>query len=289
MKAIVFGSGGLLGQALVAALPRAGYALVGAFRGRAEADIADSARVHDLLGQHQPEIVFNAAAFTDVDGAEDQAAASFRANAEGPGVLAEACATAGVRLLHYSTDFVFDGGSPLPYDELAPAAPQSEYARGKREGELRVLRLHPGAQILRVGCLYGHGGRNFPSTLLRRLRAGETIRADNERQVSPTWAGEVAGLSARLGRSSGVGIFHGTAQGGTSWAAYAQFLADSARITGAKIEPVAGTALKLKAARPRQSILVSRRLAEVGLQPLPPWPEHTRGYLSSEGIEPAIG
>ena len=282
MKAVVFGASGLLGQALVERLPAAGYVIIGAYRGRAEADIADTAQVRAILDERRPDIVFNAAAFTDVDGAEDQEEASFRANALGPEALAQACAGLGCRLVHYSTDFVFDGESPVPYDEFSPPGPQSVYAIGKREGEVRVLREHPRAQILRVGCLYGRGGRNFPSTLLRRLRAGETIRADNERRVSPTWAGEVVQLSARLGRHDAAGLFHGTAQGDTTWADHARFLADAAGLPGAVVEGVSFGALKLKARRPRQSVMVSRRLPEVGLAPLPPWPEHVRGYLASE-------
>jgi dTDP-4-dehydrorhamnose reductase len=282
VKAVIFGAGGLLGQALVESLPVAGYVICGAYRGRGEADIADAGRVQEIFAEHRPEIVFNAAAFTDVDGAEDQVEASFRANAIGPGVLAQACAAGGARLLHYSTDFVFDGESAVPYDELAAPGPQSVYAQGKREGEIRVLAAHPRAQILRVGCLYGRGGRNFPSTLLRRLRAGETIRADNERRVSPTWAGEVAGLSGRLGRHDAAGLFHGTAQGDTNWAAFSRFLADAAGLPNATVEPVSASALKLKARRPRMSVMISRRLPEVGLAALPPWQEHVRGYLAKE-------
>jgi dTDP-4-dehydrorhamnose reductase len=282
VKAVVFGAGGLLGQALVEGLPRAGYVVAAAPRGRADGDIADAARVAAILSDTQPDIVFNAAAFTDVDGAEDQPEASFRANAIGPEVLAEACLRRGARLLHYSTDFVFDGETITPYDELSTPAPQSVYAKGKREGEVRVLRAHPRAQILRVGCLYGRGGRNFPSTLLRRLRAGEIIRADEERKVSPTWAGEVVQLSARLGRSDAAGVFHGTAQGATTWAHFARTLAEAAGLPGATIEAVSFGALKLKAMRPRQSVMISRRLPENGLAPLPPWPDHVRAYLASE-------
>jgi dTDP-4-dehydrorhamnose reductase len=286
VKAVVFGAGGTLGQALVEHLPRAGYVVAGSYRGRAEADIADADRVRAILAEHRPEIVFNAAAFTDVDGAEDQREASFRANAIGPEVLAEGCVASGARLLHYSTDFVFAGDSAVPYDELAAPGPQSVYAEGKLEGELRVLRVHATAQILRVGCLYGQGGRNFPSTLLRRLRAGETIRADDERRVSPTWAGEVAALSARLARNAGAGLFHGTAQGDTTWAAYARFVADAAGVVDAKVEAVSASALKLKARRPRYSVMVSRRLPEVGLAPLPPWQEHVHAYLASLATQP---
>ncbi|HEY0705571.1 MAG TPA: dTDP-4-dehydrorhamnose reductase [Polyangia bacterium] len=283
MKAIVFGSGGLLGQALLETLPARGYEIVAAFRGRGDADVADGERVAAILAAHPCQVVFNAAAWTDVDGAEDHEAESFRANALGPEVLGKATQAAGARLVHYSTDFVFDGESEAPYDEAAAASPQSVYAKGKLEGERRALAGNPRTQILRVGCLYGKGGRNFPSTLLRRLRAGEAIRADNDRRVSPTWVGKVADLSAEIARTEATGLFHSTAQGETTWARFAGAMVELSGISGAGVEGVSGAALKLKAARPRRSILISRRLPEAGLAPLAPWREHLHDYLASEG------
>ena len=207
----------------------------------------------DILGQHQPEIVFNAAAFTDVDGAEDQPAASFRANAEGPGVLAEA-----LRQARRAAAALFDR---LRLRRREPARPTTSWRPPRRNRCTRAAnararcgcwRLHPAAQVLRVGCLYGHGGRNFPSTLLRRLRAGETIRADNERRVSPTWAGEVAGLSARLGAQQRAwGSSTAPPRADTTWAAYARFLADAAADLRRPDRAGGGhRALKLKAAAP---------------------------------------
>ena len=282
MKVVIFGAGGLLGQALQAVLPEAGHQVLGALKGRADGDITDAALVKETLARLQPEVVFNSAAWTDVDGAEDHRAEAFRANAEGPQTLAAACAAGGAALVHYSTDFVFDGERETPYDESVPAVPLSIYGKSKLEGERRVQAACPRAFVVRVGCLYGRGGRNFPSTVLRRLRAGELIRADNERRVSPTWAVAVARLSAQLAGTQHVGLYHGTAQGETSWADFARFVAEAAAVDGARVEAVAGSSLKLKAARPRRAVLVSRRLPEVGLAPLAPWQEQARAYLRTE-------
>jgi dTDP-4-dehydrorhamnose reductase len=281
--AVVFGAGGMLGQALVAELPALGYRLLATPRGRADGDIADRALVEELLGRLRPAVVFNAAAWTDVDGAEDRTAEARRANAEGPEVLARACGAVGARLVHYSTDFVFDGERETPYDEAVPAQPVSAYGAGKLEGEQRVQAALAESYVVRVGCLYGRGGRNFPSTVLRRLRAGETIRADDERRVSPTWVVPVAQLSARLAATPHFGLYHGTARGDTTWAAFAGFIAEAAGVAGARVEPVSGSALKLKARRPRRAVLVSARLPAVGLSPLPPWQEQARGYIAAEG------
>jgi dTDP-4-dehydrorhamnose reductase len=282
MKAVIFGAGGMLGQALAAGLPGAGYEVVGALAGRKDGDIADADLVAATLDRLQPEVVFNSAAWTDVDGAEDHPDEARRANAEGPEVLARACAARRVRLVHYSTDFVFDGERETPYDESVPPSPQSVYAASKLEGERRVQAANPASYVLRVGCLYGRGGRNFPSTVLRRLRAGELVRADFERRVSPTWVVPVADLSARLAATRHYGLYHSTAQGETCWSDFARFVAEAAGLADARVEAVAGSALKLKAARPRRAVLVSRRLPEVGLAPLPPWQDQARAYVASE-------
>ena len=282
MRAVIFGAGGLLGQALANELPAGGHEVVGALGGRADGDITNAALVGETLARLRPEVVVNSAAWTDVDGAEDHRAEAFRANAEGPEILARACTAAGAALVHYSTDFVFDGERETPYDESVPAVPISVYGESKLEGERRVQALCPRAFVVRVGCLYGRGGRNFPSTVLRRLRAGELIRADNERRVSPTWAVAVARLTAQLAHRQHFGLYHGTAQGETSWADFARFVADAAAVREARVEAVAGSSLKLKAARPRRAVLISRRLPEVGLAPLPPWQEQARDYLRTE-------
>jgi dTDP-4-dehydrorhamnose reductase len=288
-RAVVFGAGGLLGQTLVARLPDSGIELLAAPRGRAEADITDAAGVGELLDRLRPDLVFNAAAYTDVDGSEDQPQAAFAANAEGPEVLARAAQAVGATLVHYSTDFVFDGERETPYDEDVPPSPLSSYGRSKLEGERRAQAAMSRVFVVRVGCLYGQGGRNFPSTLLRRLRQGELIRADNERRVSPTWVDPVARLSARLAVSGRFGLYHATAQGETTWAEFARFVADSAGLAAAKVEAVAGSSLRLKAARPRRAVLVSRRLGDIGLAPLPTWQEQARAYLAGPDQRPADG
>jgi dTDP-4-dehydrorhamnose reductase len=285
-RAVVFGGGGLLGQALVGRIPDSGLQLVAAFSGRAEGDITNAPLVDDLLDRWRPDVVFNAAAYTDVDGAESDPAAAFAANAEGPAILARAARRVGARLVHYSTDFVFDGEREAPYDESVPPAPASVYARSKLEGEDRVREASPRAFILRVGCLYGRGGRNFPSTLLRRLRGGEPIRADNERRVSPTWSDPVAWLSCQLAAGDRFGLYHATAAGETTWADFTLYLAQAAGIAGPRVEGVPVSSLRLRAVRPRRAVLVSHQLAAAGVDPLPTWQDQARAYLASEGVKP---
>src|SRR5262245_50856319 len=195
--AVVLGARGLLGSALATDLARAGWE-VAAAAARGECDITDRGQVRALLGRTRPAAVFNAAAYTDVDRAESEPDRVQAVNAAGAEAVAVAAAEVGAAIVHYSTDFVFDGTRARPYDERDPPSPQGRYARAKAEGDRLVAAANPRHFILRVGCLYGRGGRNFPSSIVRRLRAGETIRADRDRHGSPTWVREVGAVSAAL-------------------------------------------------------------------------------------------
>jgi dTDP-4-dehydrorhamnose reductase len=281
MRAIVFGAKGTLGQALASFLPEHGATVVGAY-GRDECSITDGERVQALLRQGNPDVVFNAAAFTDVDGAEGRADESFLANAIGPELLARACHEVGAKLVHYSTDFVFDGEQERLYDEFDPPSPQGEYARSKLAGERLVAAATPRAFVMRVGCLYGRGGRNFPSTILRRLRAGETIRADRDRIGSPTWVRPVVTVSAALAATDHFGLYHCTANGETSWADYSRFLAAELGLPESRVNALATSELPLKARRPRRAVLDNRMLRLRALDTMGDWQGQARAFLASE-------
>jgi dTDP-4-dehydrorhamnose reductase len=281
MKAVVFGASGTLGQALMAALPAAGYQVCGGFD-RAACDIRDPAAVRAVVERHAPAVLFNAAAYTDVDRAETEPDVAFAANALAAETLARAADAAGAVLVHYSTDFVFDGESERPYDEFDAPSPQGVYARSKVAGEQLAMSASRRLFILRVGCLYGRGGRNFPSTILRRLRAGEIVRADCERLGSPTWVGEVARASAALARTPHYGLYHCTSAGETSWAAFARFVADQLELPADRVDPLPTSALPMKAPRPRRAILDNRMLRLRGLDTLSHWQEAARAFINSE-------
>jgi dTDP-4-dehydrorhamnose reductase len=282
MRAIVFGAKGTLGQALAAFLPEHNVAVVGAY-GRDECSITDGERVRALLRQHNPDVVFNAAAFTDVDGAETRPDESYQANAIGPELLARVCEETGAKLVHYSTDFVFDGELERQYDEFDPLGPLGEYARSKVAGERLVAGATRRAFVLRVGCLYGRGGRNFPSTILRRLKAGETVRADRDRIGSPTWVRSVVTVSAALAATEHFGLYHCTANGETSWADYARFLAAALGLPETRVQAVPTSELPMmKAARPRRAVLDNRMLRLRGLDTMGDWQAQARAFLASE-------
>lgn len=281
MKALVLGAGGTLGRALVDELPARGYQVEAL--PRAACDVGDPSSVDRAFANHRPQVVFNAAAFTDVDGAESRADQSFAANAIGPENLARACERTGAALVHYSTDFVFDGELERPYDEFDPPSPQGVYARSKLAGERLVAAACAKAFVVRVGCLYGRGGKNFPSTILRRLRSGETVKADESRKGSPTWVVPVARLSAELARTEHFGLYHATAQGETTWADYARFLAAELALPPERVQALPTSALTLIAPRPRRAILDNRMLRLRGLDTLADWQAQARGFMAAEG------
>jgi dTDP-4-dehydrorhamnose reductase len=279
--AVVLGARGTLGSAIAPVLERAGWQVAAAVA-RAECDITDGAVVRELFGRTRPAAVFNAAAYTDVDRAESEPDRVLAVNAAGAETVAAAAAEVGAAVVHYSTDFVFDGTRPRPYDESDPPSPQGHYARSKVDGDRRVAAANPRHFILRVGCLYGHGGRNFPSTIVRRLRAGETIRADRDRHASPTWVREVAVVSAAIAGTTTHGLYHCTAHGETTWADFARLAADLVGVPAERVQAVGYGDLPLKAPRPLRAILDNRALRERGLDTLSPWQDALRAFVTEE-------
>ena len=283
--AVILGGGGTLGTALGQALPAAGWRVVSATRGEG-GDIRDAAAIGALLARARPDVVFNAAAYTDVDRAESEPELAEAVNAGGAETVARAAAAVGAKVVHYSTDFVFDGELERPYDERDPPSPQGSYARSKVAGDARVAAATPRHFILRVGCLYGHGGRNFPSTIVRRLRAGETVRAVDDRWGSPTWVREVAGVSEALARTDFYGLYHCTSQGETTWADFARQAAEILGIPAERAQGVSSASLPLKAARPRRAILDNRALRAHGLDTLSTWQDALRAFIAEELARP---
>jgi len=280
MRAMIVGASGTLGTALTARLPEHGYEVVAAL-GRQGCDLTNPATIEAALESHKPAVVFNAAAYTNVDGAESDTEAVYAANATGVESLAKACAVRRVRLVHYSTDFVFDGERERSYDEFDCPSPQGIYARSKVAGEQLAGRACAELFVLRVGCLYGQGGRNFPSTILRRLVNGETVRADQTRVASPTWVVPVADVSASLARTTHFGLYHCTANGETTWADYAHYLARRLGLSADRVEALPYGALKLVAPRPRRAILDNLMLRQRGLDTLGTWQEHAEGFIKA--------
>lgn len=233
-----------------------------------------------------PWLVVNAAAYTAVDAAEDDAEAAYRANRDGPGALAQLCAAAGVPLIHISTDYVFDGAKGAPYVETDATAPTGVYGASKLAGEQEVLAVWPRSIVLRTSWVYAPAGRNFVRTMLRVGAERDRLRVVADQRGCPTTAADLAdailAIAARLRegwRDEYAGVFHAAGSGETTWHGLAVATFDEAARFGARVplvEAITTADYPTKARRPADSRLDCGKLASVFGVRLPDW----RGSLA---------
>jgi len=218
MRAIVFGAGGLLGQPLVRELERRGVAHE-AFDHRA-VDVTDRARVADVVRTFRPDVLFNCAAYTQVDNCEQQVDLARAVNTTAVAHLASAARSAGAQLVHVSTDFVFDGAQRLPYHEEARTAPLQVYGQTKAEGETEALRWER-AVVVRTSWLFGPGAPSFVATMLRLFTRPEPVRVVDDQIGCPTYAPFLARALIALAERGARGIVHYRNDGPVSWHGFA--------------------------------------------------------------------
>jgi dTDP-4-dehydrorhamnose reductase len=266
-RILVTGGRGMLGQDLLPALAAHDVTAPA----RAELDITDEAAVRAAVAGH--DVVVNLAAYTAVDAAEEHEDAARAINATGAGVLARAAADAGARIVHVSTDYVFDGSATSPYPEDAPHAPVSAYGRTKAEGERLVLEGHPeGASIVRTAWLYGAGGPSFPSAMLRLAASHDTVSVVDDQRGQPTWTVDLAARIVELvDAGAPAGVFHGTGSGETTWFGLAQAVFAEAGLDPERVRPTDSASFVRPAPRPAYSVLGHDAWARVGLAPLRDW------------------
>lgn len=270
MIPLITGAEGQLGRDLGRLLPAArGF-------GRTALSITDAQSLRSAFAEVRPDVVFNCAAFNGVDAAEDPASAAWPVNAEGPGLVAEACQEVGARLVHFSTNYVFSGTLPRPATEDDAPDPESAYARSKLEGERRVLATLAGALVVRCSGLFGSGGSavkggSFPERILARARAGDPLRVVDDQRLNPTSTADLAAGVLDLVRQGTEGVVHLVAGGCCSWY---EFSVEALRLAGIDrpIEPI--TTPPGGAPRPRNGCLSSVRVP-----PLRPWQEGLRDFI----------
>jgi dTDP-4-dehydrorhamnose reductase len=282
MKVLVTGAGGQVGQAVLASSP-AGVTTVGV--GHGELDIGDVAAVDAFIDAHRPQVIINAAAYTAVDKAETERDLARRVNAEGPANLARAAARTGARLLHLSTDFVFDGQSSVPYRPADATRPLSVYGETKLAGENAVIEtLAERGLVLRTSWVYAARGKNFVLTMLRLMRERGTVRVVADQIGTPTSAGSIAGTLWAIVQTPGVsGLHHWTDAGVASWYDFAVAIADewavATRAAAATVIPIATADYPTPAHRPRFSVLdKSSTIAALGRTP-PHWRHNLRQVI----------
>jgi dTDP-4-dehydrorhamnose reductase len=271
MKVLVVGSAGQLGQALAATVP-GGVECVGA--DLPDLDITHAGQVVSLCRQLQPDVVINAAAYTAVDRAESDVEVATAVNVDGPRNIAQAAGEVSARVIHISTDFVFDGNASTPYDIDAPTNPLSVYGRTKRDGETAVLEALPhSAVVVRTAWLYSKTGQNFVKTMLRLMAERDELRVVADQVGAPTWANSLAAAVWGIVKAPAtVGVFHWTDGGSASWYEFAVAIQETALELGllyrkVKIDAIASSEYPTAATRPAYSVLdCSKTIAVIGMQ-----------------------
>lgn len=275
LRALVVGAGGQLGTDLVNVLGPSARGLR-----HADLDVTDGPAVKTAVGDWAldvrdrpgPLVVFNAAAWTDVDGAEKDEEGAYAVNAAAPAHLAMAAEAVGARLVHVSTDYVFAGDATEPYDVTSPTAPRSAYGRTKLAGEQAVLAVSPGSYVVRTAWVYGATGGNFVKTIARLEGERDTISVVDDQRGSPTWSFDLAaGLVDLATRAPRPGVYHCTNGGEATWYDLARAVFEELGADPERVRPCTTEEFPRPAPRPAYSVLSDRAWRTAGLAPLRPW------------------
>ncbi|MEX3099906.1 MULTISPECIES: dTDP-4-dehydrorhamnose reductase [unclassified Streptomyces] len=274
---LITGAGGMLGRDLVATLK--GSACEVTALTRADLDITDPAAVRAAVEGH--DVVVNAAAWADVDGAEADEARATLVNGEAVRVLAQACAPGRRKLIHISTDYVFPGDATEPYRHDSPTSPVNAYGRAKLVGENAVkMSLPDSGYIVRTAWLYGAHGRNFVSTMLKLAESRDTVEVVDDQRGQPTWTVALARQIAALGESDApAGVYHGTASGTATWFDLARAAYELSGLDPERVRPTTSEKFVRPARRPSYSVLAHDRWAAAGIAVQPDWRAQLAEYL----------
>jgi dTDP-4-dehydrorhamnose reductase len=281
VKLLIAGAAGMLGRDLVLAAGNAGHDVVGF--GRAELDVTDPAGLEKKFDLERPDVVINAAAWTDVDGAEGAEEAAFAVNGNGAGNIAAAAAGLGATIVYISTDYVFDGAKGSPYVESDQPAPLSAYGRTKLAGEEATAAANKRHFVVRSAGLFGIGGTNFVETMLRLAADHGEVLVVRDQATSPTYTWHLAYGIVRLIEGIEYGIHHMAAAGHCSWYEFARDIFEQAKVE-CQVLSATTEMLGRPAPRPAFSALFSQREHAIRL---PSWQDGVAAYLAQRGTEAA--
>jgi dTDP-4-dehydrorhamnose reductase len=281
VKALVAGGAGQLGGDLHGLL---GSDLVWS-GGRTELDITDAASIDALFRRVRPDVVFNAAAYNKVDGAESEPGRALEVNALGPSLLAQAARAAGALFVHFSTDYVFDGTATRPYREDDCPRPLGAYGASKLAGEHLVASARGESLVIRTSAVFGRGGNrqkggSFLERIVAQARAGKPLRVVSDQTFSPTYSPDLAAAAIALVKAGARGLVHVAGGGACSWHEFAVAGLRLASIDS-PVEAIRAADLNLAAARPPYSVLDDARYRGFGLPGLRPWQDALAESMAS--------
>lgn len=274
MRVLILGATGLLGSVLLEEWTTDDVRGLGS----RNADIRDHSQLHNYFADFRPEYTVLAAAYTDVDGCESDQKRAHDVNCMGAANVAHACREVGSRLLFVSTDYVFDGNKPAPYETNDAVNPINVYGQSKAEAEKLVHEILPQACIVRTSWLFGANGRCFPNTILNAAQAGKTLSVVDDQIGRPTYNRDLARAIIKLCWVGAKGIIHASNSGSCSWHEFACCLVRVAGFLDLSVEPIRTEVLSRPARRPKHSVLSLASLQSYGIQ-MRPWQDTVADYL----------
>ena len=278
MKVLITGGKGLLGTSIVPPLRERFDCAVYDID---EWDITSELAGEEMFGRHRPDVLLNLAAMTDVDGCEENTTLAERSNVEGPAVLAGLCEAFHVRLIHISTDYVFDGTKRLPYREDDDPNPRSAYGRTKLAGEKKILDRDIDSVIVRTEWLYGHSGSSFVDKVIAIAKSQGFARVVNDQEGSPTYARDLAVALSAIIEKGLTGIYHISNSGSCTWYDFAKAIFFTLRMD-IDVFPISSADLGRKAERPPYSVFDLTKLSRDTGIAMRNWQEALTDYLSGE-------
>ena len=280
MKILITGAKGMLARDIVSALePNNELALADID----EFDICQRDDVFSFIGLYRPELVIHCAAYTNVDKAEDEKELVYKINGKGTKNIAEACNVSNIKMLYISTDYVFDGSKGTPYttDDDCFLKPLNVYGKSKLLGEEHVKNICDKYFIVRTSWLYGKGGKNFVSTMLKLAETHDTVRVVSDQIGRPTYAPHLSHAISKLIQTDSYGVYHISNGGQCSWYEFAKEIFDMADID-IKVEPVTSEQYGIKALRPAYSVMDLTKIEKILGYKMPGWQSGLREYIDKK-------
>ena len=279
-RALVTGAGGLLGRHIIEQLRGSGWQTIAL--AHSDLDITRPTDVSRAIEQEAPSVVVNCAVTGDVDACEREQAWAYAVNEKGPRLLAAACRRFGAKIVHVSTDYVFDGEKAGFYTQGDEPRPLNVYGKSKLAGELAVQEENPDHFIIRTSWIFGTGGRNFGSRVIEHASSGRPLKGVTDQTSITTYAPDLAARIEEIINLGVAGLYHVTSTGATSWYDFARAALDRAGLARVEVKPIRRADLNQSAPRPRNTAMRCLLSERLGLKPLPDWRDRLPEFVRAQ-------